>query len=112
MRFNQLLKRFSAFPGLQLFLSIHGLGSSFKPLRINQIPGSLKAFCRFGTGVLRIIMLSDAAGEVVSGANVVAACGFALEDVGPKFHDKEKARKSWPVIFWLPGTDSNCRLSG
>jgi hypothetical protein len=35
-----------------------------------------------------------------------------LEDIDPECHGKEKARKSWPIIIWLPGTDSNCRPSG
>jgi hypothetical protein len=56
-------------------------------------------------------MLPDAAKQVVSGTNVVSASGSALEDVG-EIHGKKKARISWPFIFWLPGTDSNCRPSG
>jgi len=52
-------------------------------------------------------MLSDAARQVVSGTKIESASGFALEDIGPECHGKEKARKSWPIIFWLPGTDSN-----
>ena len=57
-------------------------------------------------------MLPDAAKQVVSRSNIVSTSGFALEDIGPECHGKEKARISWPVIFWLPGTDSNCRPSG
>jgi hypothetical protein len=47
--------------------------------------------------------LAEAAIWVTAVTTVISASGFALEDVGPEFHGKKKARISWPVIFWLPG---------
>ena len=57
-------------------------------------------------------MLAEAAIWVAAVTTVKSASGLALEDIGPEFHCKKKARISWPIIFWLPGTDSNCRPSG
>ena len=57
-------------------------------------------------------MLAEAAIWVAAVTTVISASAFALDDVGPEVHGKKKARISWPVIIWLPGTDSNCRPSG
>ena len=48
-------------------------------------------------------MLTEAAIWVGAVATVVPTSIFALDDIGPEFHGKKKARISWPVIFGSPG---------
>jgi hypothetical protein len=70
--------------------------------------------------MFRVVVLAEPVGEAVGLAAVEATGGFAAKDVDPERHPvvpgSKRTKKPGDMpgfgMFWLPGTDSNCRPSG